>query len=71
MVFVVKSFVHTVVGGLTERQRRDIGIGVGVSLIAIIIIILVVVVILVTVCCVLKKRSSDKYVLNYSTVYGE
>lgn len=57
--------------GLTEEERRNIGIGVGVALAAIIIIIVIVVVIIVAVYFVLKKRSSDKYVLNYSTVYGE
>lgn len=58
-------------GQLTEQQKRDIGIGIGVGLAVLIIIILVVVIIALTAWCIVKKRGSAKYVLNYSTVYGE
>ena len=47
------------------------GIAVGVSIGGAALIAIVLIIIIVIVFCVYRRRKSEKYVLNYSTVYGE
>ena len=57
---------------VTESDRnRNIGIGVGVGVGGFLLIVVIVIIIAVVVLAIKKKRSSEKYVLNYSTVYGK
>ena len=57
-------------GGQSDNQTRNIGIGVGVGIggfLLILFVVLVIVIVVVT----RNKKNSEKYVLNYSTVYGK
>ena len=69
-LIIIHSHTHTVMppGGLTQEQT--VGVGVGVSVAVAIIFVLVIVAMIILVVYMRRKRA-DKYVLNYSTVYGE
>ena len=60
----------TQLGSQTDNRDRNIGIGVGVGVGGFLLIVVVVIIIAVLILA-LRKRNTEKYVLNYSTVYGE
>lgn len=58
------------VGSVRDDRNRNIGIGVGVGVGGFLLILVVVIVIAVLIVA-LRKKNTEKYVLNYSTVYGK
>ncbi|XP_064397086.1 uncharacterized protein LOC135343963 isoform X2 [Halichondria panicea] len=54
-------------GGLSQEQTVGVGVGVGVAGAIILVLVIVAVIILVV---YMRRKRADKYVLNYSTVYG-
>ncbi len=65
------TLTHTVIppsGGLTQQQTVGVGVGVGIAGAVILILVIVAIIVLVL---YMKRRKADKYVLNYSTVYGK
>ena len=68
--FFYYSYLAPATGPVSDNQNRNIGIGVGVGVGGFLLIVIVVIVIAVLIFG-LKKRNTEKYVLNYSTVYGK